>query len=57
MPGHKALLLRVGIDRGTGGALAPFAPFRSLAAYYLAVHARLFPQRRFAAKPIEEAAS
>jgi hypothetical protein len=23
MPGHKALLLRVGIDRGTGGALAP----------------------------------
>jgi DNA-3-methyladenine glycosylase II len=38
-------------------ALAPFAPFRSLAAYYLAVHARLFPQRRFAAKPIEEAAS
>jgi 3-methyladenine DNA glycosylase/8-oxoguanine DNA glycosylase len=25
------------------GALAPFAPFRSLAAYYLAVHARLAP--------------
>ena len=23
MPGHKALLLRVGINRGTGSALAP----------------------------------
>jgi 3-methyladenine DNA glycosylase/8-oxoguanine DNA glycosylase len=38
-------------------ALAPFAPFRSLAAYYLAVHARLFPQRRFVPDPIEEATS
>ena len=38
-------------------ALAPFAPFRSLAAYYLAVHARLFPQRRVVADPTEETTS
>jgi 3-methyladenine DNA glycosylase/8-oxoguanine DNA glycosylase len=34
--------------------LAPFVPFRTLAAYYLAVHARLFLQRRFVSGPIEE---
>ena len=38
-------------------ALAPFAPFRSLAAYYLAVHARLFPQPQFVKDPIEETTS
>jgi DNA-3-methyladenine glycosylase II len=29
-------------------ALAPFAPYRGLAAYYIAVHARLFPRARAA---------
>ena len=36
-------------------ALTPFAPYRSLAAYYLAVHARLFPERRSAPEPGKEA--
>lgn len=38
-------------------ALMPFAPYRSLAAYYLAVHARLFPQRRSAREPVQETTS
>jgi 3-methyladenine DNA glycosylase/8-oxoguanine DNA glycosylase len=40
-------------------ALSAFAPYRSLAAYYLAVHARLFPDGRAAklTAPVEEGIS
>jgi 3-methyladenine DNA glycosylase/8-oxoguanine DNA glycosylase len=40
-------------------ALSAFAPYRSLAAHYLAVHARLFPDGRAAklTAPVEEGIS